>query len=271
MERVAIMPLPDASKKSPRVYKNLKTTDLEDVTFSNMESTGDPISIEMLNEDEMRRLVLVQLARLSVKSEWNGLLTSSSGGGSNGGTVVPNYDLMQTSGTRVRPGELGAIGRSFQTLNTWSTSQPLGFPFIAPHTGEINEVFVRVQAAAASQALLVGIYDTDADEKPTELLGQGEIDVTSTGERATASFSASVTKGSVYYIFFVLKAGGNNPSMYVYQDGGMGYNQSGITGAPGNAVRMEGGTSYTLPDPARGDGNYEVRYQKAMLCEFTYS
>ena len=28
------------------------------------------------NEDELRRLVLVQLARLSVKSEWNGLLGS---------------------------------------------------------------------------------------------------------------------------------------------------------------------------------------------------
>jgi hypothetical protein len=39
-----------------------------------MAGVGNPITIEMLNEDELRRLILVQLARLSVKSEWNGLL-----------------------------------------------------------------------------------------------------------------------------------------------------------------------------------------------------
>jgi hypothetical protein len=70
-------PLPDAPKKSPRVYRNLQTKDLEDVTFSDVEATGDPLAIEMHNEDELRRLVLVQLARLTVKSEWTGLLTSS--------------------------------------------------------------------------------------------------------------------------------------------------------------------------------------------------
>ena len=59
---------------SPRVYKLLKTTDLENVTNAAITSIGDPISIEMLNEDELRRLILVQLARLSVKQEWDGLL-----------------------------------------------------------------------------------------------------------------------------------------------------------------------------------------------------
>ena len=70
-------PLPDAPKKSPRVYRNLQTKDLEDVTFADVEATGDPLAIELHNEDELRRLVLVQLARLTVKSEWSGLLTSS--------------------------------------------------------------------------------------------------------------------------------------------------------------------------------------------------
>jgi hypothetical protein len=68
------MPLPDAPAESPRVYKLLKNTDLENVTNAAITSIGDPISIEMLNEDELRRLILCQLARLSVKSEWNGLL-----------------------------------------------------------------------------------------------------------------------------------------------------------------------------------------------------
>lgn len=85
-------PLPDASKKSPRVYRNLQTKDLENVTFSDMEATGDPLSIELHNEDELRRLVLVQLARLTTKSEWTGLLTSSSGG-------MTSFDLAGDSGT----------------------------------------------------------------------------------------------------------------------------------------------------------------------------
>jgi hypothetical protein len=72
------MPLPDAPAESPRVYKLLKNIDLQTLAADDddMINTGNPISIEMLNEDELRRLILVQLARLSVKSEWNGLLGS---------------------------------------------------------------------------------------------------------------------------------------------------------------------------------------------------
>jgi len=72
------MPLPDAPAESPRVYKLLKNLDLQTLAADDddMILTGNPISIEMLNEDELRRLILVQLARLSVKSEWNGLLGS---------------------------------------------------------------------------------------------------------------------------------------------------------------------------------------------------
>jgi len=68
------MSLPDAPAESPRVYKLLKNTLLENLTNDDITLIGDPISIEMLNEDELRRLILVQLARLSVKQEWDGLL-----------------------------------------------------------------------------------------------------------------------------------------------------------------------------------------------------
>jgi hypothetical protein len=59
---------------SPRVYKLLKTTDLENVTNATVTSIGDPITIEELNREELMRLVLVNFARLSVKQEWEGLL-----------------------------------------------------------------------------------------------------------------------------------------------------------------------------------------------------
>jgi len=73
------MPLPDANKKSPRVYTNLQNIDLDTVTFANIQATGNPIAVEEMNEDEMRRLVLVNLARLVCAGEWNGLLTAGGG------------------------------------------------------------------------------------------------------------------------------------------------------------------------------------------------
>jgi len=70
------MPLPDAPVESPRVYKLLKNIDLETLAADDddMILTGNPINIELLNEDELRRLVLVMFARMCVKGEWNGLL-----------------------------------------------------------------------------------------------------------------------------------------------------------------------------------------------------
>jgi len=73
------LPLPDAPDTSPRVYRLLKTKTLSaeapnSLSQAEIASVGDPISIEMLNEDELRRLILVSLARLTVKQEWDGLL-----------------------------------------------------------------------------------------------------------------------------------------------------------------------------------------------------
>jgi len=68
------MPLPDAPAQSPRVYKLLKNTTLENLTDDDFILVANPITLELLNEDELRRLLLVQLARLSVKSNWAGLL-----------------------------------------------------------------------------------------------------------------------------------------------------------------------------------------------------
>ena len=69
------VPLPNAEKKSRRVYAVNQTTDLENMTYdTNIKETGKVISIEEMNEDELRRLILLNLARLSVKSEWNGLI-----------------------------------------------------------------------------------------------------------------------------------------------------------------------------------------------------
>ena len=70
------MPLPDAPTISPRVYKLLKNLDLETLAADDdeMSGVGNPISIEMLNEDELRRLCLVAFARMVTKGSFDGWL-----------------------------------------------------------------------------------------------------------------------------------------------------------------------------------------------------
>ena len=74
------MPLPDASSREARVYALLKGQTLEQLTGQLaagefLPEVGNPISVEELNVDELRRLVLVKLAVESVRADWTGLLT----------------------------------------------------------------------------------------------------------------------------------------------------------------------------------------------------
>lgn len=72
------MPLPNAEKRSARVYTLSQNKSLEDFAAGDNPTVmqiGNPITVEQLNEDEMRRLVLLKLAVLCVKGEWNGVLS----------------------------------------------------------------------------------------------------------------------------------------------------------------------------------------------------
>ena len=72
------MPLPNATTREGRVYALLKGQTLETLTGQLaagefLPEVGNPITIEELNEDELRRLVLVKLAVESVRADWVGL------------------------------------------------------------------------------------------------------------------------------------------------------------------------------------------------------
>lgn len=72
------MPLPNAEKRSPRVYTLSQNQTLE--TFAagdnpTVMDIGKPLSVEMLNEDELRRLVLLKFAVTAVKGDWLGFLS----------------------------------------------------------------------------------------------------------------------------------------------------------------------------------------------------
>ena len=192
------MPLPDANKRSPRVYTNLQNLDLANVTFSNIETTGDPIAIEEANEDELRRLVLVNLARLVCAGEWNGLLTAGGGAGfvemlpltaSSGGD---QYDITDT------PPWNGSVGTN---KSVSSFQKPHAFPFIAPNTGTVSAIGINVATAEAGDSLYVGIYSQDDNFLPETLLGYATISLASTGEVYQTSISATVelTAGTQYW------------------------------------------------------------------------
>ena len=90
------MPLPDAPDYSKRIYELLKETDLENLTYSQFQGVAEKLFIEPENEDEMRRLVLVQLARMAVRGDWDGFLT---GGGGSGAPTDAEYVVMALNGT----------------------------------------------------------------------------------------------------------------------------------------------------------------------------
>jgi hypothetical protein len=73
------MPLPDAPDYSKRIYELLKETDLENLSYAQFQGVAEKLFIEPENEDEMRRLVLVQFARMAVRGDWNGFLSGSAG------------------------------------------------------------------------------------------------------------------------------------------------------------------------------------------------
>ena len=102
------MPLPDANNYSMRIYELLKETDLENLSYAQFQGVAEKLFIEPENEDEMRRLVLVQLARMAVRGDWNGFLT---GGGGTGAPTDAEYVVMQLNGTLTNERKLTAGSR----------------------------------------------------------------------------------------------------------------------------------------------------------------
>ena len=147
------MPLPDAPDYSKRIYELLKETDLENLSYAQFQGVAEKLFIEPENEDEMRRLVLVQLARMAVRGDWNGFLTGASAApvtsliagtnitlspvsglgdvtinasGEIGGTITNDQIARGATAANDIEGSNGLLfdGTSF-TINTLSASDPI--------------------------------------------------------------------------------------------------------------------------------------------------
>jgi len=192
------MSLPDATR-SDRIYPLLQNLDLENLAFATLQGTGETLNIEEMNEDELRRLVLVNLARLSVKGEWNGLLTAASAGGGFS-EILPL--IGTTDADQYNVSECPPWNGSVITTESVSTiAKPTAWPFIAPTTGTVSAIGVNVASAQASKNVYVAIYSQDTNFLPATRLGYATIALDSTGNIYQTSISGtiSLTAGTQYW------------------------------------------------------------------------
>jgi len=204
------MPLPDASKKSPRVYTLLQNTDLDSVTFDTVQAVGNPISIEEANEDEMRRLVLVNLCRLVTSGEWSGLLEAGGGGAA----VLGVGAGVKTGANYSSLTKQGPFGRgSPDTTMTWNVNPPQYFPFVGPLTATMDSVILSVETASTGGTdMLMCVYNSDADTgaPTTQLSDEISVEGSSTGYiEVDFSSPPAIEVGKLYYFGMARSANDN--------------------------------------------------------------
>jgi len=192
-------------KPSKRVFPLLQNLDLDTVTFANVQGVGDPISIEDMNEQELQDLVLVNLARLAVSSEWTGLLEAG-GGGQTMATYHAAYPQSAISG-------MGYNSMANPVLSSTPTMQSTtviyGRPFYASTTGDFDAAQLYVNSAGTSCSVEVKIYSATDAGFPNAVLCAATIDLNSTGTR-DGDFSGTTDSvaGTLYWVtwLFTLSA-----------------------------------------------------------------
>jgi hypothetical protein len=182
----------------------LQNLDLDTVTFAQVQSTGDPISIEDMNEQEMTDLIIVNLARLCVAGEWDGLLS----GGLDVIFAGTSFDDVEDT---LAATSLPPFGRDALTSTTESVdnNRPIFIPFICPADLTIENIQINVSTAAASPVNIdVGIYSANtSDGSPNASLAEATFDVASTGAKTTALGSTiDLSKNTLYWFGYVRDA-----------------------------------------------------------------
>ena len=211
------MPLPDA-KPDRRIYELLKTTDLENLTFSDFQGVAEKVYAEQGAEDTLRRIVLVNLARLAVVGEWTGL--TDAGGGSPGQKLTgsPEVNGNYTS-YNLAYNPMGTVHQA--TGTTVLTAVAYFVPFVAPRSATVNSLTLDCSTAVAASTVDIGLYSTTDDGGVGNMIAQGTIDTSATGLRTQTSLSATLTfeKGSTYWIGWVQSAGASFVTLWSTNDG----------------------------------------------------
>jgi len=194
-------------KPSKRVFPLLQNLDLDGVTFDQVQSVGDPISIQDMNEQEMLDLIIVNLARLCVAGEWTGLLEA--GGGAPGLKIVTstmkdgNFDQFNTADAPPY-GESSAAGSMEQVPYV---DELFLWPFQAQTTGTVSSLGLKFNTAGAYEVV---IYEVDDENLPDTLIVKGTL--TATGAETVYQTSltgfgggaaGTITVGETYFLGMV--------------------------------------------------------------------
>jgi len=257
------MPLPDA-KPDRRIYELLKTTDLENLTFAQFQGVAQTVYAEQGAEDTLRRIVLLNLARLAVAGQWTGLTDS-------GSTSVFNPVLPSdtAAGARYIISQTPPWGSADQgaTWNVSTASKPFYFPFVAPATGSVTEIGVQFTTAATGN-LYVGIYDTDSEGMADNRLVYATIAVTATGGvyQTSITGTGTLTAGSQYYYSINMDTGGSAPFLMAgTTENTQGVGLGGTVNQNGIVFYDNAATAYAVP-PASATSSYTYASQNRPIC-----
>ena len=200
------MPLPDAIKKSPRVYTLLQNLDLENLSADDLADGGDPSAIEEANEDELRRLCLVAFARMVTKGSFDGWLSAGGATGNSAETTAWAGTDYYWEVARSAPYGAGTVqSAGFSTdMFMW--------PFISPNSGNISEMGIAINSGVVN-TVSICIYN-DTDGLPDTLVGYGDFDISGSGTVTQTSFSATLTlvKGTQYW-YGLKSSSANQPNL----------------------------------------------------------
>jgi hypothetical protein len=198
-------------KPSRRVFPLLQNLDLDTVTFAQVQSTGNPISIEDMNEQEMLDLIIVNAARLCVKSEWDGLLSA----GSAAAVFVPFSQANTTGDDSFIPTCPIATGWTSSSTLEAQYDTPSHYPFYSGDYTEVVEYSIFFTGAAGtagtSGSLAIYTLSTSSDAgwavgRPMEKVTNSEVSyATDTSGRVeiTPGGTVALTANTWYSIAIV--------------------------------------------------------------------
>ena len=81
---------------------------------------------------------------------------------------------------------------------------PVGYPWVAPHSGTIADVTIKCTEASAGRSVIVAFYSaSETTALPETKIASAECSVNATGEITQTSFTGTPTveRGTLYWVF----------------------------------------------------------------------
>jgi hypothetical protein len=214
------MPLPQA-KPDKRIYELLKNVDLENLTFADLQAVGQKIFAEQGAEDELRRLVLVNLARLSVAGEWTGLTTAAPTASPTTWGALPVERFTGAAGDLRMFIPAQVFNTNQNSTANWANGMFL-YPFMASDNATIDAIQIYAGNTVGTTTK-IGVYNSLDNGAPGALQVSAEFSHTTTGilTQTTLTGSLTMTKGETYWMAHITDNGSQQIAGYrnIYASG----------------------------------------------------